>query len=1177
MPPLPLPKFVEMPGVSLPVQPPFPFEGMSARAFPLRASLGSLQRFVDSYLNHIPPELGRFRVPAPFVTLMLLDYGRMAIEVGNYGWLAQREILFSIPLEWYKVVNGKWQFHDWATIAPFIYVDDELSMTVGRTVYGWPKTNAALEPTTNDWLRDAKAPVREALVRTSVFSELYSGKRLEMKPLLEVQRDAPMSHLRLPFDPNSPLAPWTIARNLAESVVGLSRDAVGLLAGLGVMPTHPGASTDNYLAMVNRLAKMVVPTRPNLCANTINLKQFRRAERPDEYAYQAVTNAPMRLTAYNAGGMMGEERLLAGDASGGYSVIMHRWPSLPIVETLGLEVARQWKGTGCDVAVLKPVAPYWFNVDMEYSPGTNLAWRSHEGIWNGPDGRKYPLTVGSDRKEDKLFNTTLGSANRTVAGPFHFTNTTIRVLPLLAWKDTLQGFLNTTYNEALSPGDCANNLPMSLWAPDEGEFAHVYLVATSVGEVTSTSDNVGDWANYELSFLIPIRRFEMKEGKPVFVGVGVVSAFTFVDNATAAAANTEVLGIPTTSAGFVVPENQWMSLDGPSSDVVQSLLQVRAEVLPAVGLGEKAQQRTILRVESGRPAELDVEEDWRSLADTWGNILKSELRRKRAISNWHVTQNTQESEQDVSSSLLDAGRRLALEVLGNGMPVSYYTLKQYRDVAEPFSACYQSLVRVQRTLTEVLDLREIEEPLTVFIHDYPTRPVAQLLGLVGQQMPGDGMGIIFGLQPQRPFWMSVTMDESLGENVEYRAGGQGWTASRALPTFFGDTEHVRVPDSAVDMLDQGDARRLTRAAREGGSAQVTPSPTLHISAESALLSLDPQIILESLLSREWGNWSEDARWRAGRRSLEARYAERLAGVSEGGVARMESQFFSEILAEVGRRPGEPPVRRVEAMVTQLKAFGETRLSMEHTWEKLASLVGRSGVLGAPSPGPVTAAAIADARHEFLELVTKIARTPITGIADSPGKPADYRPSADHSRLSDANMRLFELLLEEYRAFENALRVATGVPPWKHADAAAPESTKAAHGAERLDLEELLKRLQAMDANIPATAASESPDSPGETADKRMQRLRDETVARRDTLRELVRLSRERCDMQREALFNELSRAAQKPDHVVWRGATGTERDRMFPLAQSWDESWYVGAEARTPMVTSAPGPDQSVG
>ena len=56
--------------------------------------------------------------------------------MGNYGWLAQREILFNIPLEWYVVKDGKWVFKDWASFSPFIYVDDDMSMTVGRMVYG---------------------------------------------------------------------------------------------------------------------------------------------------------------------------------------------------------------------------------------------------------------------------------------------------------------------------------------------------------------------------------------------------------------------------------------------------------------------------------------------------------------------------------------------------------------------------------------------------------------------------------------------------------------------------------------------------------------------------------------------------------------------------------------------------------------------------------------------------------------------------------------------------------------------------------------------------------------------------------------------------------------------------------------------------------------------------------
>ena len=104
---------------------------MTARVFPLRANIDSLQRFVDGHLNFIPPEVGRFRVPAPYVYLMMLDYGKLALEAANLGWLAQREIMFCVPLEWYKVVDGRWVFSDWATVAPFIYVDDDLSMGAG--------------------------------------------------------------------------------------------------------------------------------------------------------------------------------------------------------------------------------------------------------------------------------------------------------------------------------------------------------------------------------------------------------------------------------------------------------------------------------------------------------------------------------------------------------------------------------------------------------------------------------------------------------------------------------------------------------------------------------------------------------------------------------------------------------------------------------------------------------------------------------------------------------------------------------------------------------------------------------------------------------------------------------------------------------------------------------------
>ena len=67
----------------LPMVPPFAFSGMTTRMFPLRANLNALQEFCDGYLNIIPPALGRFKVAAPYVFLMMIDYGRMSSRAVN--------------------------------------------------------------------------------------------------------------------------------------------------------------------------------------------------------------------------------------------------------------------------------------------------------------------------------------------------------------------------------------------------------------------------------------------------------------------------------------------------------------------------------------------------------------------------------------------------------------------------------------------------------------------------------------------------------------------------------------------------------------------------------------------------------------------------------------------------------------------------------------------------------------------------------------------------------------------------------------------------------------------------------------------------------------------------------------------------------------------------------------
>jgi hypothetical protein len=271
-----------------------------------------------------------------------------------------------------------------------------------------------------------------------------------------------------------------------------------------------------------------------MTSNILNCKQFRASEDPDKYCYQALTMGAMRFTKFNGMGLLGEQAVMAGDMSGGYSIKLHEWPSIPITRLLGLEVEKRWRGDGVNVAQLKPVMSYWYDCNMDYMTGYNVAWRTRDAIWHDRDGKTYPpkIVKGSVPGEERLYNSTLGSSAKPIAGPFRFSGTTIRVMPLLARRAKIDAYLDEYLNTPLAPA----GERFCLWAPViDTELATVYLTATSFGDVTSGTNNVGDWADREMAFLIPVKRErEVAEGTWELVGVGLVPAYTYVDNVTAA-------------------------------------------------------------------------------------------------------------------------------------------------------------------------------------------------------------------------------------------------------------------------------------------------------------------------------------------------------------------------------------------------------------------------------------------------------------------------------------------------------------------------------------------------------------------------------------------------------------------------------------------------------------------
>jgi len=190
------------------------------------------------------------------------------------------------------------------------------------------------------WVKNATAPVTLVSLSTNVFPQAYVGTNMETRTFLEIERDT-ASGMQIPFNPAGGMMPWTIASNLAQGFAGFSRDASRLAQSMrisSVNPTDPGV----FSAMLARMAPWFRPGGAGFVQNSINLKQFRRSNKPDQICYQSLTNGCMEMKAFNGGGLLGEYSTMLGDLSGGHSIKLYDYPSLPIIRTLGLEVHRQW-------------------------------------------------------------------------------------------------------------------------------------------------------------------------------------------------------------------------------------------------------------------------------------------------------------------------------------------------------------------------------------------------------------------------------------------------------------------------------------------------------------------------------------------------------------------------------------------------------------------------------------------------------------------------------------------------------------------------------------------------------------------------------------------------------------------------------------------------------------------
>ena len=1187
------------------VKPPLMFRGVSARFFPLRANLDLLQHLCNEYLNAIPKEAGFFRAPFPYVYLVVLDYGQMGEEVMRTGWFSQVEVYFGIPVEWYKLVEGQYVFHDWGVITPYIFVNDQVSVPVGRMVFGYPKVLAKVEMTHSEWLKNPLSPTMLARISTTVFPKAFKGGKLQEKVFLEVEREA-LSNWRVPIDATCPNLPWMVAGNLAQTLGGFGRDAMWLAQSMRIcQPVGPLSSPELVPEMLQRLVPAFAPGGEGFVCHPINLKQFRREDDPTKICYRSLTTGCIQTTALNGAGLLGENHVLLGDLTGAHTIRLYEHNTLPITRDLGLEVNRSWTSEGIQVDEFKPVLPFWINVDLKYDCGSNIAVQHEDGVWRNNAG--LPYSIGQEPDPD--YNNTVSTAIEAITGPFQFTDTTVRAIPLMAYKEKVQAFLDKVINASLlGPAFNEDGTPspyvvrLAAWggcdqAVDTGpalptRFMYVFLTVSSFGGVISESNNVGNWAKYELSFMVPVKfqRKDIRESAPgakthewETVGVGLVPAFNFADNCITAFSRFEIPGIWTGTAKFEAPESVWLG-GSCSSYPRQSLLRVKFELLPALGAGQMAKMEPLIEISSEDPN--DVYRIGPAKPWEWAQVLIKELDRKKAARQQYFDE-------------FKVARALALQLLGSAgsfcTPLSLYTLKWFPEVADPDKTCYQSLVRVPRILTEIQDLTEINQTFDIRLYGYPGLNIVEELGLVAAQLREPAAGVVYLMQGLRPFCLRTNINEQNGERLLSRSGLAPWTIHPAAfrTTLCGDTCGVPIiadraaerrqdqidPSRTTDTMFQAFQRSLARPVNDLDKITVAD-------ARNAVEKLDPQIVIESILSREWSNFDPEARWRVGKKKL----VERLNVLPLNSAIKpfAEIELFRQINNDLAANPGA-----VAAAITVKELWSDSRdfswldRGVVHAIRRAASEGRLKSLLGEIYKKRHSLGKTLDPRsaeRDVSERYQDIFKRNLTG------KGADDRWRGEVKEIM-RQQKDFTILRMR---MEGAVDLLAPIPilrveGLKAAYAAINHGQSTRHWLREPDPADLVKSGQELLLSIgmisfkkvagdPSTRNNLDPVARaqevrlkellrvlrGELKDefariKGIGRQLDRGLTHSAEASDLVKLARAKCEVQYEALLNKLSRAYQKPDFCIRRDAVcPSDRDRLFPKNLSWDPDWYYG-------------------
>ena len=749
------------------------YNSVVAQIFPLRADLSRLQDFCETYLNFSRYKEDRaplqFRAFAPWVLLEISDYGSIALLKQNVGWFAQHELIFAIPLEMYRRDENtdKLKFVDYVMAYPFTFVDNPVSISNGREVYGWPKVRVQFAPLAPTFLPDRARMLFDIRLELGLLTtpgvpqrapSPWSSAKNRADDRAERIEAHPLEFLKVYQTPGPSLSNWYGVEQWFSAFPKAMSSYMSAMSNMWGFAA-PGRDNDPGYGALRKILtrrfgdgypnpqpggsygfKPVATMSPSM--SVVTLKQFRDAEQPEFACYQALVVSRLDYAGFRDGGWLFDPA--SGDTTGGYYIDIHDSPLEPVVGALGIDSVDRKSVGGQLVYTVRPSFPFWTLSDLSFGMGEQICWRSKNTTWS------FTNDPGRETSPAK-YRITGGGASQEIPGPFDIPNITTKIIPLPVAVDIDGGpiALNKICNDYL-------NNSFYRFKP---AIPSVLLWATTF-DGGSNPDHKGVLQDDEITFVMVVE-WGPKDDPTAKPDIAFVPLYSFVGAEWNAMTGYEIYGRYTVKSTFRNPTIQWLREQSLFGRITQSYdFSVTANVCPE--LEQPAEIRNLPIMSIGSSVGTPKPPPFIPMPPVPMDTLQ------------------QKSDQQIAwVRQYMSGLKLDDLMNSSGTPPEYHysiALKQFRDAKDGRAACYQAVVGIpEKFLLHSYDSVGVTtntELIEVDINRYAALPLVESLGLVHIVSPA-------GRDKDRvTSWISIWIEGSLntraGQDLCWRAGSEEW-------------------------------------------------------------------------------------------------------------------------------------------------------------------------------------------------------------------------------------------------------------------------------------------------------------------------------------------------------------------------------------------------------------------